>query len=174
VRVPSARLTHHRSKFSGADGDLREMQQEEYLQSLEADREKERLKAEQEALEQAIRASEMELEQNAQRQREEAEREKLDKAKALPSEPEAGESGVKVLAFRLADGSRKQRRFRGDETIQVVYDYLASLGVSCADHVVCTQRPRVVLDTPTALLQDVIAEPQVMLFVEARAHDDED
>eukprot|EP00951_Prasinocladus_malaysianus_P048747 scaffold661988_cov25-Prasinocladus_malaysianus.AAC.1 len=43
----------------------------------------------------------------------------------VPDEPAAG-AGVLQLGFRLPDGGRLQRRFRLDETVSTVTDFLLS------------------------------------------------
>jgi hypothetical protein len=106
-------------------------QDEEYLASLAADREKE-LKAAAEAEERTQR----EREERRQRE-EELERARLEerarlqaeeelqlhlaeKASTLPEEPPAGEPGVVTVMVRMPDGSRKARRLRSSDPVQVM------------------------------------------------------
>ncbi|KAK3005502.1 hypothetical protein RJ639_016061 [Escallonia herrerae] len=126
-RPPSPSLTAQRQ--------IREQQDDEYLASLQADREKE-LKAREEAElrrleEQAAREAELEVE----RQKEAASRRKLEeeqeierqlaaKEASLPQEPSSDDENAVNLLVRMPDGSRRGRRFLRSHKLQCLFDFI--------------------------------------------------
>ncbi|KAK9276363.1 hypothetical protein L1049_005896 [Liquidambar formosana] len=114
---------------------LREQQDDEFLASLQADREKE-LKAMEEAEarrleEQAAREAALEEE----RRREEESRRKLEeeqeferqiaaKEASLPQEPASDDENAVTLLVRMPDGSRRGRRFLKSEKLQSLFDFI--------------------------------------------------
>ncbi|KAK3027552.1 hypothetical protein RJ639_042321 [Escallonia herrerae] len=126
-RPPSPSLTAQRQ--------IREQQDDEYLASLQADREKE-LKAREEAElrrleEQAAREAELEEE----RQKEVASRRKLEeeqeierqlaaKEASLPQEPSSDDENAVNLLVRMPDGSRRGRRFLRSHKLQCLFDFI--------------------------------------------------
>ncbi|XP_042393627.1 plant UBX domain-containing protein 8-like [Zingiber officinale] len=114
---------------------LREQQDDEYLASLQADREKE-LKAQQDAelrsLEEA-NAKEAALQkkryEEAETYRKHLEEEELErklaaKASSLPQEPPSDDVNAVTLLVRMPDGSRRGRRFLKSDKLQFLYDYI--------------------------------------------------
>ncbi|XP_074571180.1 plant UBX domain-containing protein 8-like [Curcuma longa] len=114
---------------------LREQQDDEYLASLQADREKE-LKAQQEAelrsLEEAT-AKEAALQkkrhEEAETHRKQIEEEELErklaaKESSLPQEPSSDDTNAVTLLVRMPDGSRRGRRFLKSDKLQFLYDYI--------------------------------------------------
>ncbi|XP_042425558.1 plant UBX domain-containing protein 8-like isoform X1 [Zingiber officinale] len=114
---------------------LREQQDDEYLASLQADREKE-LKAQQEAelrsLEEA-NAREAALQkkrhEEAETHRKQIEEEELErklaaKESSLPQEPSSDDTNAVTLLVRMPDGSRRGRRFFKSDKLQFLYDYI--------------------------------------------------
>uniref|UniRef100_A0A5B7AK21 UBX domain-containing protein n=1 Tax=Davidia involucrata TaxID=16924 RepID=A0A5B7AK21_DAVIN len=126
-RPPSPTLTAQRL--------IREQQDDEYLASLRADREKE-LKAMEEAEarrleEQAAREAALEEE----RRREEETRRKLEeeqeverqlaaKETSLPQEPTSDDENAVTLLVRMPDGSRRGRRFLKSDKLQFLFDFI--------------------------------------------------
>ncbi|XP_024515464.1 plant UBX domain-containing protein 8-like [Selaginella moellendorffii] len=103
---------------------LREQQDDEYLASLAADREKE-VKAKQDA----EAASEMEkLRRQEEQRRSEAaaelERKLATKAESLPAEPTQEDDQAVTILVRLPDGSRHGRRFRKSDKLQNLFDFI--------------------------------------------------
>ncbi|KAL2653947.1 hypothetical protein R1flu_022075 [Riccia fluitans] len=134
---------------------LREQQDDEYLASLAADREKE-LKAIQEAgaqrqrEEEAARAAESEerlrreedLRQKAEA--EELERQLNAKKGKLPMEPALDAEDAVTLVVRLPDGSRRGRRFFKSNKLQNLFDFIdVGGGVKPGSYRLVRQFPRV-------------------------------
>ncbi|GBG65299.1 hypothetical protein CBR_g50340 [Chara braunii] len=110
------------------DRQLREEQDTAFAASLQADREKEmerqRRREEIEALERAEEESRREEGRAMQQAAEELERELERKRLDLPPEPENGDSSAIYLMVRLPDGSRRGRRFRRQDKLQALYDFI--------------------------------------------------
>ncbi|BFI25341.1 hypothetical protein MPTK2_1g20270 [Marchantia polymorpha subsp. ruderalis] len=114
---------------------LREQQDDEYLASLAADREKE-LRAIQEAEAQRVREQEAaaaaeseeqlrrEEEKRQKEEAEELERQLTAKKGKLPMEPAADAEGAVTLVVRLPDGSRRGRRFHKSNKLQNLFDFI--------------------------------------------------
>ncbi|CAO3696648.1 unnamed protein product [Umbelopsis ramanniana] len=110
---------------------LRDEQDRAYRESLKADQEKER-KA-QMAREEAARAEEDA--QRAQLEKEELENKKQQYKYYLCNqfneEPDANHpGGVTRLSFRLPDGSRVIRRFKADDTIETLYQFVEAYPIT--------------------------------------------
>ncbi|GLT90927.1 hypothetical protein SLE2022_088420 [Rubroshorea leprosula] len=114
---------------------IREQQDDEYLASLQADREKE-LKAMEEAEarrleEEAARKAAIEEERRKgeeahRKMEEEQEFERLLAAKeaSLPQEPAADSENAVSLVVRMPDGSRRGRRFLKSDRLQSLFDFI--------------------------------------------------
>ncbi|CAL5360002.1 unnamed protein product [Camellia sinensis] len=126
-RPPSPGLTAQRL--------IREQQDDEYLASLQADREKE-LKAIEEAdarrlEEQAAREAALEeerrMEEESRRKLEEEqeiERQLAAKEASLPQEPSPEDEKAVTLLVRMPDGSRHGRRFLKSDKLQSLFDFI--------------------------------------------------
>ncbi|KAI3869433.1 hypothetical protein MKX03_020987 [Papaver bracteatum] len=119
-RPPSPTLTAQRL--------LREQQDDEYLASLQADREKAeaRLLEEQAAREAALE-EERKKEQEAQRkllEEEEFERNLAAKEASLPQEPATDDENAINLLIRMPDGSRRGRCFLKSDRLQSLFDFI--------------------------------------------------
>ncbi|KAL3818105.1 hypothetical protein ACJIZ3_004010 [Penstemon smallii] len=115
-RPPSPSLTAQRL--------IREQQDDEYLASLQADREKE-LKAQEEA--EAALAEERRKEEEVRRQlqeEQEIERQLAAKEASLPQEPTPDDENSVNLLVRMPDGSRRGRRFRKSDKLQFLFDFI--------------------------------------------------
>ncbi|KAI9079824.1 hypothetical protein K1719_038234 [Acacia pycnantha] len=103
---------------------IREQQDDEYLASLQADREKE-LKALEEA--EAAREEERRREEESQRKlREEQELETQLAAKeaSLPPEPSSDDQNSVTLLVKMPDGNRRGRRFLRSDNLQSLFDFI--------------------------------------------------
>ncbi|KNC81942.1 hypothetical protein SARC_05756 [Sphaeroforma arctica JP610] len=94
----------------------------------------ESLRADQEKAEQKRTAEEKEREEEERKQREIDEEERVAQEledlreknfKALPAEPETGQTETANIVFRLPLGGRLQRRFNLDDSVKHVYDFVA-------------------------------------------------
>ncbi|KAF9616905.1 hypothetical protein IFM89_032867 [Coptis chinensis] len=114
---------------------LREQQDDEYLASLQADREKE-LKAIEEAetrrqIEEAAREAALEEERRKDEEsrrklleEEELQRQLAAKEVSLPVEPSLGDENAVTLLVRMPDGSRRGRRFLKSDNLQSLFDFI--------------------------------------------------
>ncbi|XP_052209943.1 plant UBX domain-containing protein 8-like isoform X2 [Diospyros lotus] len=103
---------------------IREQQDDEYLASLQADREKE-LKAIQEA--EAALEEERQKEEEARRklqEEQEIERQLAAKESSLPHEPTIDDENAVNLLVRMPDGSRHGRRFLRSDKLQFLFDFI--------------------------------------------------
>ncbi|KAJ7519539.1 hypothetical protein O6H91_20G043400 [Diphasiastrum complanatum] len=133
---------------------LREQQDDEYLASLAADREKdmkamleaEARRAEEEAAAAAASAEEKLRRQEELNQRnaiEELARELSAKKARLPPEPAADDENSVTLLVRLPDGSRRGRRFQKSDKLQCLFDFIdVSGGVNPGTYRLVRQYPR--------------------------------
>ncbi|XP_071730737.1 plant UBX domain-containing protein 8-like isoform X2 [Rutidosis leptorrhynchoides] len=115
-RPPSPSLTAQRL--------IREQQDDEYLASLQADREKELL--EQSAKEAAME-EERRKEEEAQRKLEEEqemERQLTAKEVSLPKEPTTDDENAVTLLVRMPDGTRRGRRFLRTDKLQLLFNFI--------------------------------------------------
>ncbi|PKI36742.1 hypothetical protein CRG98_042872 [Punica granatum] len=158
---------------------LREEQDAAYRAALEADQARERQrKEEQERLEreaaEAERKRKEEEEARLRAEREAAERAaalaklREEKASSVGAEPEKGPDVTRVLV-RFPTGERKERRFHSNTTIQVLYDYVDSLGcLEIGNYSLVSNFPRVVYGSEklSLSLKEAGLHPQASLFVE--------
>ncbi|PRQ17818.1 putative UBX domain-containing protein 2/7 [Rosa chinensis] len=115
-RPPSPSLTAQRM--------IREQQDDEYLASLQADREKE-LKAIEEA--EARREAERQEEEESRRkveEEQELERQLAAKEATLPQEPASDDVNAVTLLVRMPDGSRHGRRFLKTDKLQSLFNFI--------------------------------------------------
>ncbi|XP_061955262.1 plant UBX domain-containing protein 8-like isoform X2 [Populus nigra] len=114
---------------------IREQQDDEYLASLAADREKE-MKAieeaeahrlQEEVARKAALEEERRKEEESRRQLEEAqefERLLAEKEASLPHEPASDDENAVTLLVRMPDGSRRGRRFLKSDNLQAFFDFI--------------------------------------------------
>lgn len=119
-RPPSPSLTAQRL--------IREQQDDEYLASLQADREKAeaRLIEEQAAREAALVVERQKAEELQRKLQDEQEMERQLAAKeaSLPNEPSPDDENVITFLVRMPDGSRRGRRFLKSHKLQYLFDYI--------------------------------------------------
>ncbi|KAE9614160.1 putative UBX domain-containing protein 2/7 [Lupinus albus] len=103
---------------------IREQQDDEYLASLQADREKE-LKAIEEA-EAALEEERQRAEESRRKLQEEQELETQLAAKevSLPPEPSLDDNNAVTLLVRMPDGNRRGRRFRRSDNLQALFNFI--------------------------------------------------
>lgn len=126
---------------------LREQQDDEYLASLQADREKaEAQRMEEEAAREAAAAEEKRREQEALRrlqEEEESERKLAAKKDSLPPEPSVEDENAVTLLVRMPDGSRRGRRFLKSDKLQSLFDFIdVGGGVKPGTYRLVRQYPR--------------------------------
>ncbi|KAG9139361.1 hypothetical protein Leryth_024038 [Lithospermum erythrorhizon] len=115
-RPPSPSLTAQRL--------LREQQDDEYLASLQADKEKEvKAKEEEEAVLVEERIKEVESRRKIEEDQE-LERQLAAKETSLPQEPALGDENAVTLLIRMPDGSRRGRRFLKSDKLQCLFDFI--------------------------------------------------
>ncbi|PKA66409.1 hypothetical protein AXF42_Ash007107 [Apostasia shenzhenica] len=111
------------------------LQDDAYLASLQADREKElnavRVAEERRLEEAAAREAALERRKHQEEEalikkleEEEFERKLAAKQSSLPEEPPVGDENSVTLLIRMPDGSRCGRRFLKSHTLQLIYDYI--------------------------------------------------
>ncbi|KAK9716514.1 hypothetical protein RND81_06G238500 [Saponaria officinalis] len=119
-RPPSPSLVAQRA--------IREQQDDEYLASLQADREKElKAMAEENAAREAALEEQKRKEEAAQRklqEEQELERQLAAKQASLPEEPALDDENAITLLVRMPDGSRHGRRFRKSDKLQSLFDFI--------------------------------------------------
>ncbi|XP_024996332.1 plant UBX domain-containing protein 8-like isoform X1 [Cynara cardunculus var. scolymus] len=115
-RPPSPSLTAQRL--------IREQQDDEYLASLQADREKELLEqsAREAAMEEERRKEEEALRKLEEEQ--EMERQLAAKEASLPQEPTSEDENAVTLLVRMPDGSRRGRRFLRTDKLQYLFNFI--------------------------------------------------
>ncbi|KAL9246755.1 hypothetical protein vseg_020250 [Gypsophila vaccaria] len=119
-RPPSPNLVAQRA--------IREQQDDEYLASLQADREKElKAIAEENAAREAALEEQRKKDEEAQRkllEEQELERQLAAKQASLPEEPTLNDENAITLLVRMPDGSRHGRRFRKSDKLQSLFDFI--------------------------------------------------
>ncbi|XP_019446606.1 PREDICTED: plant UBX domain-containing protein 8-like isoform X2 [Lupinus angustifolius] len=103
---------------------IREQQDDEYLASLQADREKE-LKAIEEA--EAAREEERQRAEESRRklqEEQELETQLAAKEVSLPPEPSLDDNNAVTLLVRMPDGNRRGRRFRRSDNLQALFNFI--------------------------------------------------
>ncbi|KAH1118269.1 hypothetical protein AAZX31_17G127000 [Glycine max] len=103
---------------------IREQQDDEYLASLQADREKE-LKAMEEA--EAAREEERQRAEDSRRklqEEQELETKLAAKEVSLPPEPSSDDDNAVNLMVKMPDGNRRGRRFLRSDRLQSLFDYI--------------------------------------------------
>ncbi|KAK9067983.1 hypothetical protein SSX86_012094 [Deinandra increscens subsp. villosa] len=115
-RPPSPSLTAQRL--------IREQQDDEYLASLQADREKELL--EQSAKEAAMEEERLKEEEARIKleEEQELERQLAGKEASLPQEPASDDENAVTLLVRMPDGSRRGRRFLRTDKLQHLFSFI--------------------------------------------------
>ncbi|KFK31923.1 hypothetical protein AALP_AA6G176600 [Arabis alpina] len=119
-RPPSPSLTAQRL--------IREQQDDEYLASLQADRDKaDARRIEEENARKSFLEEEKKKEEEAQRileEEQELERQLGAKEASLPKEPQADEENAITLLVRMPDGTRRGRRFLKSDKLQSLFDFI--------------------------------------------------
>jgi FAS-associated factor 2 len=152
---------------------LREEQDRAYQDALAADREKELKKREEELLKQQeeerlLREQEELLRQEEQRRLDEErrEQEKQKKLTEFPPEPAKGEPNTSTFVIRLTDGQKIQRRFRFEDKMSFVFEFVAAKDPTTEKYSLVTHFPRKAYTDPNQTVKEAGLTPQALLFVE--------
>mmetsp|Transcript_29139 Transcript_29139/g.113177 ORF Transcript_29139/g.113177 Transcript_29139/m.113177 type:complete len:261 (+) Transcript_29139:961-1743(+) len=150
---------------------LREQQDREYHETLEADRRREQ--AAKEAAEQAAEQERLkrEAEEEELRKRAELVERREGKRVALGEEPEKG-PGVTTIGLRLPDGKRVDRRFLVSDKVAILFDWADINGVSIEHAALVSSFPRRTYQYPEdadKTLEEAGLSQGTMLLVEERA-----
>lgn len=149
---------------------LREEQDEAYLESVRADQEKERKKREEE--------DKKRQEEETRRRKEEAKRnrehsiaqDRVDRKFRVPDEPDATNADSIRVLIKLSNGKRLERRFLKSHPLQSLYDFVFCDEESPAEFVLVSNFPRKVYALDSAsehqTLEDAGIETNAMLFVQ--------
>jgi len=146
---------------------LRQEQDREYRETLEADRAREEARRAEQEREEAERRAKEEEELRAVEERENA----LAKAMSLVGdEPPAGTADTARVRMTLPNGRRIDRRFRADDTIEVVRAFLTVYfhenDVDISNFSLSTSFPKRTYDDPTVTLREGDLVPQAVLMVQ--------
>uniref|UniRef100_A0A8C5R2J2 DMRT like family A2 n=1 Tax=Leptobrachium leishanense TaxID=445787 RepID=A0A8C5R2J2_9ANUR len=128
------------------------------------------IKDEREAAEKEM-AEQYRLEQIRKEQEEEKEAIRLSLEQSLPPEPqEEHNEPQSKLRIRTPSGEFLERRFLGSDSLQVVFDFVASKGYPCHEFKLLSTFPRkdVTQLDPCRSLMDLKLYPQETLFLEAK------
>ncbi|KAF9431787.1 hypothetical protein BGZ76_011696 [Entomortierella beljakovae] len=107
--------------------EIRQQQDSAYEQSLRADREKARQQREAKAAADKQKREEERIEAERVAALERKDRHLKYLLENLPDEPEAGEPGCARLSFKLWNGERVVRRFKGTEPVENVYIFIETI-----------------------------------------------
>lgn len=151
---------------------LRTEQDREYQETMEADRkarEKKQQEAEQREREEEEARQKAELEDAIQMSEQLAKISAITRIRAtLPPEPPADASAA-VVRFQLPLGAKVGRRFKKDETVQTVLDFLTlhfeDTGANISRFAVSTNYPKRQLDDSAMTIEEAGLYPRGVLFV---------
>jgi len=164
ARLMNAQETHNHllesARVRAQERQLVAEQDAAYKEALEQDKEKEILAQQQQQKEELERIIALSLEQEKKEQRQR-------RAKRVPPEPEASNNATLII-FRMADGSKIQRRFLKTEKLLVLFDYLDSLGgeLTANDIRLSTNYPKRDLIDTDKTLEVFGLHPQCIVFVQ--------
>ena len=175
IALQSASLMRHRQEQTQrqADSMLREQQDREYQESIEAARQAREIAQKQE--EEAKKAAEEE-EKKLMLEQEKVMNDKLEKEKKIQMirsrsvpEPEKNSEGVANLRFQFPSGSKIMRRFHKDQKVQAIIDFLSVYfednDIEITNFAVSTSFPKRDLDDESQTLDDVGVYPSAALMV---------
>ncbi|XP_068707194.1 FAS-associated factor 2-like [Montipora foliosa] len=149
---------------------LRDEQDEAYLESVRADQEKERKKREEE--------DRKRLEEETKRKKEEAKRnreqsiaqDRVDRKCRLPDEPDSSNADAIRVLIKLSNGKRLERRFLKSNPLHALYDFVFCDEESPAEFVLVSNFPRKIYALDSAsehqTLEDAGIEANALLFVQ--------
>ncbi|KAF9934714.1 hypothetical protein FBU30_000572 [Linnemannia zychae] len=107
--------------------EIRQQQDDAYQQSLRADREKARQQKEAREAAEKLKREEERIEAERLTAIDRRERHLKFLFENLPAEPAAGEAGCARLSFKLWNGERVIRRFKGTEPVEHVYIFIETI-----------------------------------------------
>ncbi|ELT92191.1 hypothetical protein CAPTEDRAFT_228273 [Capitella teleta] len=136
---------------------LRQEQDEAFLESLRADQEKERKKREEEELKEKEEEEERNKLLEEEREKEKLQRRKEQLRDELPAEPTSDDPNVIKILLKLPSGIRLERRFLKTHSLQHLHNYVLVHEAAPDDFQIVTNFPRRVL--PTHPTDDVPIPP---------------
>ncbi|KAH6590320.1 hypothetical protein BASA61_005316 [Batrachochytrium salamandrivorans] len=154
---------------------IRQQQDAAYQSSLLADQEKAR-----KALEEQERERQEQLKQEQERLEvvskiERRKQYKLELAARMPLEPAVGEPNTTRLSIRLPSGERIIRRFKADDVVQLLWDFIETHDLQPLDlateFVIVSPYPRRVYRDMTMTLQEAGMLPSASVVVEEKIDD---
>ncbi|TPX69269.1 hypothetical protein SpCBS45565_g02606 [Spizellomyces sp. 'palustris'] len=156
---------------------IREQQDEAYQASLRADQEKERRAREERERQEKEQAAAEKAEKDREARIEAKKKRKQHLTDTLPAEPDASESELSKLSIRLPSGERVVRRFRADDTMQNLYDFVETRDLLPleldVDFVIVNTYPRKVYVNMEETLRNAGLVPNASLVVEEKIEEDE-
>eukprot|EP01135_Chromosphaera_perkinsii_P007218 Nk52_evm26s745 gene=Nk52_evmTU26s745 len=144
---------------------IRQEQDAAYLESLRQDQEKKRLREEAEARERREQEEAAERENAMKRAAEEAKRMRLERLQMLPEEPVKAGPGVTTVVVRLPDGGRLQRRFRNEDKVYHIYDYVHGQDIGIDSFSLSSSYPKREVESSEETLEKAGLTPNIMLFL---------
>ncbi|KAL5493768.1 hypothetical protein EMCRGX_G014992 [Ephydatia muelleri] len=140
VRMNEAELVVERNERTrrSIDQSIREEQDRAYQESLIADREKEKKKQEEQRREEERRGEEEEK----KRKEEETASIRSHRASLIPQEPLPSDPDVIHVVIRMPSGERLERRFRGSDKLEGVYNFAHSCPEVSHDFTLMSNFPR--------------------------------
>lgn len=156
---------------------LREQQDKAYLESLRQDQEKERRQQEEQQRIKEEEEAMQKKQQQLQDMQESLARQREEKKRNLPPEPETGATDSTKVLLRLPDGRRLERRFAQTDSLQVLYDYVFCSDESLQKFVLVSSYPRKELriepSSTIPTLEEAGLIPSASLFVQYESDDAE-
>lgn len=151
------------------DRQIKEEQDALYDESLRADRERDRRRADEDKAEVTSEAAVEGLRRRGNRTPPlPSEAEVAKQLSALGVEPPEGSDGVCTVVIRMPGGKRCSRRFHVDHPVQALYDVIEAHGFLRKEYVLCTAYPRKPLDRPTDSLAQAELTGNVVLHCDPR------
>jgi FAS-associated factor 2 len=145
---------------------LREEQDLAYQESLRKDREKQLIQKEKEKEERRLRADEEDKRRKEQEIKDEKKRYQEMRIATLRPEPTSGD--LTKIVFRLPDGSRSERKFLAEDTLEELYHFIDTqeLHIESDNYVLCSNYPRKVFADRSSSVKDAGLFPNGMVIVE--------
>ena len=174
VAEPSLVVARNERLERTANQRIREEQDAAYQESLRQDQEKQRLKAEAEAKQKREDELAAQRELDAQHELEAKKKAKQEKMEMLPEEPRSGGPGVTTIVVRLPDGGRLQRRFRNEDRVCQLYDFVHGKDIGIDDFTLLSSYPRRGIESSEMTLEKAGLSPNAMLFLQENEEDSDE
>ncbi|ESO92378.1 hypothetical protein LOTGIDRAFT_120993 [Lottia gigantea] len=150
---------------------IKQQQDAAYEESLAADKAKAEIQREEEAKRQAILEVELEKQREEDRLKQEEDDQQSVSRSLAPEPPEDATYLISQIRFRVQGGDVITRRFRADDTIQTLLNFLITKGFHTEEYKVITTYPRrdITQLDETQTLQDAKLFPQETLILEEKS-----